>query len=139
MQARTATGAAGTAERAIVGFIVRIIVTGIALWVAAALVPGITVPGETGEQVLTLALVAAIFGVVNATIGPVVRVLSFPFVVLTLGLFALVINALLFWFTSWLAGVLGLAFTVDGFGAALIGALIVSVVTWALGLIAGDD
>ena len=118
--------------------LLRVIVTGIALWVATALVPGVEAGGEGTDQVITLALVAVIFGVVNAVIGPIIRVLALPLYVLTLGLIALLVNALLFWLTSVFAGALNLDFTVDGFVPAVLGALVVAIVSWAVGMLARD-
>jgi len=116
-------------------FVVHVLSTGFAVWVATAL-PGIDVGGDTPlETIATLALVALLFGVVNAVIKPVIKVLGCAFYILTLGLFALVVNGLLFWFTAWLADRLGLSFTVDGFWAALWGALIVGVVSFVLDMV----
>jgi len=70
--------------------------------------------------------------VINGLIKPIVAVLTLPLYVLSLGLFALIVNALLFWFTGWLASALDLAFAVDGFWSALFGALVVSLVTMML-------
>ncbi|MBA2316262.1 MAG: phage holin family protein [Euzebyales bacterium] len=115
-------------------FLLRTAFTGVAIWIAALLVPGVELAdAELSDQVVTILLVALIFGVVNALLGPVVKLLALPVVLLTLGLFSLVINALLLWVTSWLAGQLGLAFSVEGFWAALLGALVVSLVTVGLG------
>ena len=118
--------------------LLRVVVTGIGLWVATALVPGVEVGGQGADQAITLALVAVIFGIVNALIGPVIRVLAFPLYVLTFGLIALVVNALLFWLTSVLAGALDLDFTVDGFVAAVLGAIVVAIVSWAIGMLARE-
>ena len=118
--------------------LLRVVVTGVALWVATALVPGVEVGGEGTDQAITLALVAVIFGVVNAVIGPAIRVLALPLYVLTFGLIAILINALLFWLTSVLAGALNLDFTVEGFVPAVLGALVVAIVSWAVGMLARD-
>ena len=118
--------------------LLRVVVTGLGLWVATALVPGVEAGGDGTDQAITLGLVAVVFGVVNALIGPVIKVLAFPLYVLTFGLIALVINALLFWLTAWLAGQLNLDFTVDGFGAALLGAIVVAIVSWGIGMLARD-
>ena len=118
--------------------IVRIIVTGIALWAATALVPGVDVGGEGTDQALTLGLVAVVFGVVNAVIGPILRTLALPLYVLTFGLFALVVNAVLFQLVGWIASQLALDFVVEDFLAALLGAVVVGLVSWAVGLIARD-
>ncbi len=115
-------------------FVAHVVSTAFAVWVATAL-PGIDVGGDSlAETIGTLAAVALLFGAVNAVIKPVVKVLGCAFYILTLGLFALVVNGLLFWFTGWLADRLGLAFTVDGFWSAVLGALIVGVVSFVLDL-----
>jgi putative membrane protein len=83
--------------------------------------------------------VALVFGLVNVVVKPVVKLLAFPLFILTLGLITLVINALMLLLTSWLANKLDLAFHVEGFGTAVIGALIVSIVSWALHVILPDE
>jgi putative membrane protein len=109
--------------------IIRLLVNAIALAVASWIVSGITLQGATtGKRVLTLLIVAAIFGVVNAIVKPVVKVLSFPLLILTLGLLTFVINAAMLLLTSWITGKLDVQFHVDGFWSALFGALIISVV-----------
>ena len=115
---------------------VRVLVNAVALWVAVVLVGGVdidarTTPGKIG----TLLVVAVIFGLVNAVLRPVVLVLSCPLLVLTLGLFALVANALLFWLSAAVSNSLGAPFEVDGFWAAFWGAIVVSLVSWALSLL----
>lgn len=120
-------------------FLLRIIASAVAIWVAAAIVPGVDIGGaELTDQALVAVLVGLIFGLVNAVIKPIVTVLAFPLFVLTLGLFTLVVNALLFWLTAWLSGLVDLDFTVDGFLAALLGAIVVSLVSWGLSLVARD-
>lgn len=121
-------------------FIVRILASAAALAVAAALIGGITVgPGTTGERVLTLLGVAVIFGLINAIIRPIVKLLTLPLLVLTLGLFAFVVNALMLLLTSWICDQLDLPFKVDGFWAALLGALVISVVTFLINLVLPDQ
>lgn len=111
------------------GLIIRILVTGVAVWVAALIVPGVQLEdADVGGQVVTVLLVAAIFGVVNGVLGSVLRLLTLPLTILTLGLFSLVVNALLFWLTAAIAGALDLPFAVTGFLAALLGAIVVSIV-----------
>lgn len=113
--------------------LIRFLASGLALAVATWLLPGITVADATTEnQVLTLLAVAAIFGVVNSIVKPLFRVLTAPLIFLTLGLFLLVINALLLMLVSWLAGELGLSWHVADWGTAFLGALIVSVVSFIL-------
>lgn len=117
----------------------KILVNAVAVWVATALVDGIDLAGhDTGSRVFTLIVVALIFGLVNTVIKPVVKLLAFPVLVLTLGLFTLVINALMLWLTSWLSGTLDLDFEVHGFWTAVLGALIISVVSWILHMIIPD-
>ncbi|GHC36395.1 phage holin family protein [Streptomyces cinnamoneus] len=121
-------------------FVVKTIANAAALAVAIWLLKGITLSGEnTARKVVTLFLVALVFGAVNFIVKPVVKLLSFPLFILTLGLITLVINALMLLLTSWLAGRLELAFHVDGFWSALVGGLIVSVVAWAMHVILPDE
>ncbi|WP_169984137.1 MULTISPECIES: phage holin family protein [unclassified Microbispora] len=120
--------------------ILKIIVVAAALWASTKLVDGITVSaGSTARQIGTLLAVALIFGLVNAVIKPVIKTIGCAFYVLTLGLFALVVNAALLLFTSWLAEQLDLPFHVDGFMAAFWGAIVVGVISWLLNMILGDD
>jgi putative membrane protein len=122
-----------------VTFLIRVAVNALALAVATWLLADIRVSGDTtGDQLVTLLLVAVIFGLVNAVVRPVVKLLSLPFIILTLGLLIFVINAFMLMLTSWLSGQLGLGFHVDGFFTALIGALIITVVTWVLELVLPD-
>ncbi len=109
-------------------FLIRLLVNAAALWVATAIVPGVAYTGGT----LPFLGVALVFGVVNATLGPVAKILTFPLIILTLGVFALVINGLMLWLTSSLSEVLGLGFHVRGFWAAFFGALAVSIVSTVL-------
>jgi putative membrane protein len=113
--------------------LIRLVVTGLAIWLAALIVPGMElVDAEPVEQVISLLLIAVIFTVCNALLKPVLKVLTFPLYLVTLGLFALVVNALLLWLTGWLSAELDLGLTVDGFWSALLGALVISIVTVAL-------
>lgn len=121
-------------------FAVKTIANAVALLVAVWLLDGITLTGaDTGRQALTLILVTLLFGVVNVVVKPVVKLLSLPLFVLTLGLIALVVNALMLLLTSWLAGEFDLAFHVAGFWTALVGGLVVAVVSWAMHLALPDD
>ena len=115
-------------------FLVRLLVNAAALWVATAIVPGVAYTGST----LPFLGVALVFGVVNATLGPVAKILTFPLIILTLGVFALVINGLMLWLTSSLSEVLGLGFHVRGFWAAFFGALVVSIVSTVLSVAIRD-
>lgn len=114
------------------GFLIRIVATAIALWVATIL-PGIDVTGDsTVANVFTVIAVAVIFGLINAVLKPIIKVVGCVFYILTLGLIALVVNALLFMLAGWVAEQLDLPFEVDGFWPAFWGAIIVGVVSWAI-------
>ena len=121
-------------------FLVRLLVNAVALAVAAWLITGITLDegATTGDRALTLAIVALIFGLVNALIRPVVKLLALPLIILTLGLITFVINALMLMLTSWITGKLDVEFHVDGFWTALVGALVITIVGWALDAILPD-
>jgi putative membrane protein len=88
---------------------------------------------------MALAVMALIFGLVNALIRPILKLLTCPLIILTLGLFTLVINALMLMLASWLGRQLGLGFYVAGFWPALLGALVISVVSFGLNLLIGDE
>lgn len=119
--------------------IVRLVVNAIALWVATAIISGVEIESaSTQDEVLTLLAVAAIFAVVNIVVRPVVKLLSLPLYILTLGLFTFVVNALMLWLTSWIAGRLEVPFDVDGFWPAVLGGLVVSFVSWLLNLLLPD-
>jgi putative membrane protein len=120
-------------------FVVKTLANAAALAVAVALFQNITLTGDsTGKKVLTLILAALLFGVVNFLVKPVVKLLALPLFVLTLGLITLVINALMLLLTSWIADQLSLSFHVEGFWTAVFGALIISVVSWALNMVLPD-
>lgn len=111
--------------------IIRLLINAVALWVAAQLVNGI----DLSENIWQVLVVALIFGLINAIIKPIVKILSFPLIIVTLGLFTLVINAFLLLLTDWLTD----AISVDGFVPAFLGAIIISVVSWFLSHFVSDD
>lgn len=115
-------------------FFTRLLVNAAALWVATRLVPGVTYDGGW----LPFLGVAVVFGVVNAFIRPVLKILTFPIIILTLGIFALVVNGLMLMLTSSLSTALGLGFHVSGFWAAFWGALVVSLVSTMLSMLVKD-
>ncbi|MGW0706517.1 phage holin family protein [Streptomyces sp. NPDC002643] len=120
-------------------FLVKTIANAGALAVAVWLVGDITLTGDsTGKKVATLLLVALVFGLVNAVVKPLVQLFTLPLFLLTLGLFTLVVNALMLLLTSWLADLLDLSFHVEGFWTAVLGGLIISIVSWALHLVLPD-
>jgi putative membrane protein len=119
--------------------LLRILVSAAALGVAAWVVPGIVVSGHSNaSKAGTLLVVAIIFGIINMLLKPIIKTIGCAFYVLTLGLVAIVVNGLLLWLASWVAGKLNLPFHITGFVAALVGALIVAVVSWALHLVIPD-
>jgi putative membrane protein len=122
-----------------VRFLSWVTVNALALAVAVWLLPGIQLTGATtSEQVIGLVVVALVFGLVNAIVRPVVALLSLPFIILTLGLLLLVINALMLLLTSWIAGQLGAGFHVDSFWTAVVGAVVITLATWALEIVIPD-
>lgn len=122
------------------GLLVRLLISALALWVTTLLVPGIEVDGgSTTDKAVTLVVVALIFGVVNAVIKPLIKVVGCVFYILTLGLFALVVNALLFLLTDRIAGAFNLPFHISGFWAAFWGAIVMAVVTWAISVLVPDS
>jgi putative membrane protein len=112
-------------------FLVRLLVNAAALWVATRIVPGVTFDGGP----LPMLGVALVFGVLNASLRPLAKILTFPLIIATLGIFALVINGLMLWLTSSLSSTLGFGFHVSGFWAAFWGALVVSLVSLVLSLL----
>ena len=120
-------------------FLLRVLVAAAALGVATWAVSGIELLAGSGwTRVGTLLAVALIFGLINATLKPLIKVIGCAFYVLTLGLAALVVNGLLLWLTSVIAGDLTLPFHVTGFWPAFWGAIIVGLVSWLLNLLIGD-
>jgi len=123
-------------------FAIKVLVNGVALWVAAQLVQGINFAVDktsTSSQLVTILWVALIFGVLNALIKPVITILSLPVIILTLGLFTLIVNAAMLELTSWVAPHFHLAFHVDQFfWDAVIGSIIISVVSMILNAVLPD-
>ncbi len=118
-------------------FLIRVLVNAAGLFVATKIVPGIDVGGQ--NYIVTLLVVAVIFGLVNAIIKPILATLTCPLYILTLGLFTFVVNALMLLLTSWIAGQLNLQFRVDGFIPALIGAIVISIVSFLLSLLINEN
>ncbi|GAA5144148.1 phage holin family protein [Nocardioides marinquilinus] len=125
--------------------VLRLLTTALGLAAAAWLLDGIAFPGgarqgwaQVQDDLVPLLLVSAILGLVTAMVKPVLTILSIPFIIVTLGLFLLVINAAMLGITAWLAGVLDIAFRVDGFWTAVGGALVITLVTWVVDSFVGD-
>ncbi len=117
-------------------FLLRLAINAVALLITAWVVPGIHLgaagPHPTKHDWATLVVVALIFGLMNAVIRPILIILSLPLELLTVGLFTFVINAFMLLLTSWIAQGMGLGFRIDGFLTALVGALLISVVSFVL-------
>ncbi|GAB2609574.1 phage holin family protein [Pseudactinotalea suaedae] len=128
-------------------FILKVLINGVAIWLASLWIGGIDIVAgsdapETGEPVLNtvivVAVVALIFTLVNAIVKPIVKMLALPLYLLTLGLFFLVVNALMLMLTSWISGQTSFGLTVDGFWTAVLGALVISIISLVLSVILPD-
>jgi putative membrane protein len=127
-------------------FLVKVVINAVAFWLTTLLLglfsahPGISItpfaPGGTLEFILTLLLVAFIFGLVNGIVGNFIRIVAFPLYILTLGLIALVVNSLLLLLVSWISGLLGFGLHIDGFWWGVLVAIILGFISWVLGLFA---
>ena len=117
----------------------RLLINAVALWLTTLLVAGVSVvafaPGGTLETLLTYLLVAAIFGIVNGVIGNLIRIVAFPLYLLTLGLISLIVNGLLLLFAAWLSSLFGFGLVVDGFWWGVLGALVLGLIAWFIGII----
>ncbi len=117
-------------------FVISFLGTAAALWVATWMIDGFDFNGEWWQFLIA----AAIVGVANAIVKPILKLLSLPIVVLTLGLFLLVVNALVLQFAVWLSGLLDLGLTSDGFfWDTFLAAIVISVVGWLIGIVLPDD
>jgi len=120
--------------------VTAVVVNAAALAAAAWIFAGIRIGGaETSDRLVTLLVVALIFGLVNALVAPVVKFLALPFIIVTLGLLLVVINAAMLLLVAEIAEGLDVRFRVDGFWTAVGGAVVISVVSWALGVAFRDD
>ena len=127
----------------ILRFIAWLATNVVALGAACVIFDGIGFEGSSGWDEVTdnfwaLVFAALIMGVVNSFVAPIIKLLSLPFIILTLGLFLLLINALMLFFTEWLVGLFDIDFYVDGFWNAVGGAIVITVVTWIVGFFLGD-
>ncbi|MBW8871329.1 MAG: phage holin family protein [Leifsonia sp.] len=119
-------------------FLLRLIINAVALWLTTLIVSGVTVrpyADDTTALVLTYLLIALIFGVVNAIIGTVIRIIAIPLYILTLGLISLLVNAFLLFIVSWISDAIGFGLHIDGFWSGVLGALVLGIIAWLLGLI----
>ena len=115
-----------------VKLLIRLLINAVALWVAATVVDGVTLT----ESVLGILIVALIFGLVNAVLKPIAKLLSLPLILLTLGLFTIIINTLLLYLVDLLVGD---ALEVSGFLNAILASIIISLVSWVLSIFLADD
>ncbi len=124
-------------------FLIKVVINGVALWVAALVVSGVNLAEGSAtwsKKLLTIVLVALLFGLVNAVIKPIVKLFSFPFIVLTLGLFTFVVNAFMLQITEWISKPLGLSFSIDEFfWDAVLAAVVITLVSWVLSVVLPDD
>ena len=119
--------------------LIRLIINAVALWLTTLIVPaGIAIkayaPGPV-PFILTLLLVAVIFGIINGIVGTIIRVVAFPIYVLTLGLIALIVNGLLLLLVGWVSSLIGFGLTLGGFWWAVLAALVLAIISWLIGLI----
>ncbi|WP_430781042.1 phage holin family protein [Actinoplanes sp. G11-F43] len=124
------------------GILIRLVITAVSLWIATLVIDGIELNTEsTSGKVGTLLAVAVIFGLVNAVLRPIIKTIGCGLYVLTLGLVAILVNGLLLLLTSWIASQFDLGFHVDGVLSAVLGALLVGIVSWLLNMLVpdGDD
>jgi putative membrane protein len=117
-------------------FITRVIINALAIAATAWLLPGITIGGN---KIITIILVAIVFGLVNAIIKPIFSFVTCGLYVLTLGLFTFIANALMLWVTQYVAGWFGLVFKIDSFWTAIVGAVIISIVSFILSMVFGRN
>lgn len=121
-------------------FLVRVVVNAVALWLTTVIVSGgihVRPFGDGGpvETVLTYLFVALVFGIVNGTIGNLIRVVAFPIYILTLGLVALVVNALLLLLVSWITSLFGFGLEVADFWWGVVAAVVLGLLSWVLGML----
>lgn len=121
-------------------FLIRLVINTIALWLTTLIVEGVKVvsygtDGDTVALVLTYLIVGGIFGLVNSVIGNAIRIVAFPIYILTLGLIALVVNALLLLLVAWISSLLGFGLTVESFWWGVLGAIVLGLLSWLIGVI----
>ncbi|WP_109472471.1 phage holin family protein [Ornithinimicrobium cavernae] len=122
-------------------FLIKVLVNALALWITSRIIDGIVFEdtSDTTAFLLTLGAVGLIFGVLNAVIKPILFVLSLPIMLLTLGLFTFILNAIMLWLTSWVAGWFDLGFRVESFWwDAVLGALIITIISMILNAVLPD-
>ena len=120
-------------------FLIRLLINAVALWLTTLIVAGVQVvaydASDLLSRVLTFLLVALIFGIVNGVVGNFIRIVAFPIYILTLGLIALVVNSLLLLLVAWISSLIGFGLIVDGFWWGVLGALVLALLSWLIGII----
>ncbi|RZS56213.1 putative membrane protein [Microcella putealis] len=120
-------------------FIIRLLINSVALWLTTLIVAGVSVvaygDGDTLEVVVTYLIVGLIFGLVNGIIGNLIRIVAFPLYILTLGLIALIVNGLLLLLVDGISDLLGFGLVVDGFWWGVLGALVLGLLSWLIGVL----
>jgi putative membrane protein len=121
-------------------FLVRLLINSVALWLTTLIVTGVAIvsygaEGDTLAYVLTLLLVALIFGLVNGIIGNLIRIVAFPLYILTLGLIALIVNGLLLLLVAWISDLIGFGLTVESFWWGVLGAVVLGLLSWLIGIL----
>lgn len=120
--------------------LIKLIITAVAVWVATLVIPGIQLhTHSTAGKIGTVIVVALIFGIINAVLKPIAKAIGCLAYAITLGLISIVVNGLLFWLTSYVAGKLKVPFHITGFVPAVLGALLVGIIGWVLSLIVDRD
>lgn len=121
----------------VMSFLLRVLINAAAIWLAAQILPGLEVVGgdDTASRVLVFLVLALVFGIVNAIIKPVVKLIALPLYILTLGLFTLVVNALMLMLTGWLSELTDYGLRIDNFGTAVLGGLSISIASFLLSLV----
>jgi len=118
-------------------FVIRVLINGVAIWFAQLVLPGLSIVGaDTGwQQLMVILLTALVFGIVNAVVKPIVAFLSIPLYILTLGLFTIIVNALMLMLTAWITEATDWGLRIANFGTACWAAIIISIVSLALSLL----
>lgn len=119
-------------------FLVRLLINAVALWLTTLIVLGVHVhPYGSGAlpAILTYLLVALVFGIVNGVIGNLVRIVAFPLYILTLGLLALIVNALLLLLVAWISTLIGFGLAINDFWSGFWGAIVLGIISWLIGII----
>lgn len=119
------------------GVVIRFLVNALALWLADILLDGISLAAadSTAGELVVLGVVALVFTLVNLVVRPIVKFFSLPLYILTLGLFSFVVNALMLLLTGWLTQLTDYGLFVDGFGSALVGSIVISLLGWLANLV----